>query len=233
MFSFCFPNRWPSCVRGDISFYTDSSIKPPCSLSPALPAFPHNSDLSNPVIWHFSWPACPLFKVRWCNSTYLKVEAGSLPNSLKKLQFGSPCELQRKVWASSTCWLTLEPLDPGAQGRGVAVFLDYALHWGLLKSCYGRIRPTLKKFMKEADAQICNMRSEHWLARQENSRDSLPFSYMGTTGHARTLCEEMAGLSAQLSVPRLNEFLFGCLRNANESAMFAVHKIHSCLWEYL
>lgn len=115
MLSFCFPNKWPSRVRGDVSFYADSCIKPPCSLSPALLAFPHNSDVSNPVIWHFSWPACPVFKMRWCNSSYLKVEVGSLPDSLKKLQFGFVCELQKKVWASSTCWLTLKPLDLGAR----------------------------------------------------------------------------------------------------------------------
>lgn len=130
MFSFCFPNKWPSCVRGDISFYTDSSIKPPCSFSPALLAFPHNSDLSNPIIRHFSWPACPLFKVRWCNSTYLKVEEGSLPDSLKKLRFGSPCELQRKMWASSTCWLTLEPLDLGAWGGGGGCISRLSLELG-------------------------------------------------------------------------------------------------------
>lgn len=81
MFSFCFPNKWPSCVRGDISFYTNASIKSPRRLSPALLAFAHNSDLSNPVIWRFSWPACPHFKVRWCNSTYLKVKVGNLADS--------------------------------------------------------------------------------------------------------------------------------------------------------
>lgn len=99
--SFCLPNEWPSCVRGDISFYPDASIKSPCRLSPALLAFAHNSHLSNPVIWHFSWPAGPHFKVRWCNSTYLKVEVGNLADSLKK-----------KIKIKATTWISLWKCEP-------------------------------------------------------------------------------------------------------------------------
>lgn len=95
--SFCFPNKWPSYVRGDISFYTDASIMPPYRLSLALLAFAYNSDLSNPVIWRFSWPACPHFKVRWCNSTYLKVKVGNLADSLKK---------------KATTWISLWKWEP-------------------------------------------------------------------------------------------------------------------------
>lgn len=105
LFSFCFPNKWPSCVRGDISFYTDASIKPPYRLSTALLACAHNSDLSNPVIWHFGWPSCTHFKVRWCNSTYLKVKVGNLADRFKKkLQLGSPCENVSQLYNAGWLW---------------------------------------------------------------------------------------------------------------------------------
>lgn len=115
MFSFCFPNKWPSCVRSDISFYTNSSIKPPCSLGPALLAFPHNSDLSNPVIWHFSWPPCPVIKVRSRSSTYLKVEVGNLPDSLNLdllVSCRRKCEPTLHAGWLWSHW-TLEPKEEG------------------------------------------------------------------------------------------------------------------------
>lgn len=121
MFSFCFPNKWPSRVRGGISFHTDASTKPPYRLGPALLASAHNSDLSNPVIWRFSWPACPHFKVKWCNSTYLKVKVGNLTDSLKKktkLQLGSPCENVSQLYMLAD-FGAFRPWSPGRGGMSV------------------------------------------------------------------------------------------------------------------